>query len=91
MTYLRPISAASDFQVMNDVSTLHPCVMRIKIREEPMNLKTHLKVWAAGLFALGQLANGQEFSQSHTKLDQAKQLSAMTGRPLLAVAGEASS
>ena len=60
-----------------------------------MILKTQLTVWAAGLFFLSQLAFGQETSQStsqsFTKLDQAKQLSAMTGRPLLAVAGEAAS
>lgn len=63
----------------------------LRTREDSMELKIHLTVWAAGLLALGQLANGQESSQSYTKLDQAKQLSAMTGRPLLAVAGEASS
>jgi hypothetical protein len=56
-----------------------------------MKLKTQLTVWAAGLLFLSQLANGQESSQSYSKLDQAKQLSAMTGRPLLAVAGEAAS
>lgn len=56
-----------------------------------MNLKTYLMVLAAGLLSVGQFASGQESSQSYTKLDQAKKISAMTGRPLLAVAGEASS
>ena len=56
-----------------------------------MNLISHLKVWSAALLIVGQISFAQESSQSQTKLDQAKQLSAMTGRPLLAVAGEASS
>lgn len=53
-----------------------------------MKFEVHLMAFLVALFALAGMTSAQDL-ESGSKVEQAKELSSMSGRPLLAVAGEA--